>query len=110
MDATTIGIALGLVATAAYSIVRAVRQKTFDLGSTLLVFLAGFSVPAGASLIAAAVSCNPATLPTSWREYVVVAGIAVIGLALQYLVQSFRAAWAKRATVEEPPSGPKGAP
>jgi hypothetical protein len=38
-------------------------------------------------------------LPSNWREYVTVAGIAAIGLSAQYLVQSFRNVWPKSAAV-----------
>ena len=99
MDATAIDIAVGLLATAAYSVVRLLRQQSFDLATVLLVFLSGFSVPGGANLIWAALSGDPRSLPASWREYVAVAGVAAIGLAFQFLMRSFRSAWPKRATV-----------
>jgi hypothetical protein len=93
MDVTAVGIGVGLVTTAGYSITRAVRQRSFDLGTTVLVFLAGFSIPGGATLIVAALSGNPGALPTMWREYVAVAGVAAIGLSLHFLMQSFRNVW-----------------
>jgi hypothetical protein len=63
----------------------------------MLMFLAGFAIPGGAHLIRAALSGNPNTLPSNWREYVAVAGIAAIGLSLQQIVKSFRSVWPKRA-------------
>jgi hypothetical protein len=63
------------------------------------MFLAGFAVPGGAHLIIAALSGNPSTLPSNWREYVAVAGIAAIGLSLHQIVKSLRNVWPKRATI-----------
>jgi hypothetical protein len=99
MDTTAIGITAGLLVTALYVIIRAVRQKSFDIGMTILVFLAGFSIPEGTRLIRAALSGDPNTLLPSWREYVAVAGIAVIGLSAHFLIQSLRNVWAKQAMV-----------
>src|SRR6185503_12640098 len=98
LDTTTIGIVAGLVVAGGYSLTRALRQKSFDIGATMLIFLAGFAIPGGTHLISAALSGNPNTLPNNWREYVAVAGIAAIGLSLHYIVKSFRAAWPKQAT------------
>ena len=97
LDTTTIGIVAGLAVAGGYSLVRALRQKSFDIGATMLMFLAGFAIPGGAHLISAALSGNPDALPNNWREYVAVAGIAAIGLSLHQIVKSFRRAWAKQA-------------
>jgi drug/metabolite transporter (DMT)-like permease len=102
LDTTGVGIVAGLIATVAYTLTRALRQKSFDIQTTLLIFLAGFSIPGGAHLIRAAWSGNPNDLPSNWREYVTVAGIAAIGLSAHYLVQSFRYVWPKRATISPP--------
>lgn len=104
MDITAIGIFLGLTACVSYALLRALRQRTFEVSATILAFLAGFAVPGGMSLIAAGVQGEPAALPTSWREYVAVAGIVAIGLAVQFLVQSFRAVWARKAAPDTSPS------
>ena len=96
LDTTTIGIVAGLVVAAGYSLVRAFRQKSFDIGATMLMFLGGFAIPGGAHLISAGLSGNASTLPTNWREYVAVAGIAAIGLSLHHIVRSFRRAWPKQ--------------
>ena len=97
MDTIGIGIAGGLLATVFYTLTRAVRQKSFDIGTTMLVFLAGFSIPGGVKLIRAALSGNPNDLPSSWREYMAVAGIAAIGISTHFIVQSLRNVWAKPA-------------
>jgi len=99
LDTTAIGIVAGLIATGTYSVVRALRQRSFDIGITMLMFLAGFALPGGAHLITAALSGNPNSLPTSWREYVAVAGIAAIGLSAHFIIKSFRYIWPKRATI-----------
>lgn len=101
MDATAFGILLGLGACSLYSLIRIVRQKSFDIrdiGTTMLCFLAGFTLPAGATLISAGVRGTPSSLPSSWREYVAVAGVAAIGLAIQYLIEACRAVWPKPAS------------
>jgi hypothetical protein len=51
MDTTATGIALGLICAAAYTLIRAVRQKSFEIGATILVFLAGFAIPGGVGTI-----------------------------------------------------------
>ena len=86
MDSTAIGIASGLALAAIYAGMLLYHKKAFDLPHTILVFLAGFSVPGGIGLIIAGFSGSPANLPSSWREHVVVAGIVAIGLAAQYII------------------------
>lgn len=98
MDTTAIGIAAGLLITVAYTLIRVLRQKSFDIGTTMLVFLGGFAIPGGTHLIRAALSGNPNTLPTAWREYVAVAGIAAIGLSANFIFKEFRNAWPKQET------------
>ena len=108
LDSTALGIVAGLFATATYCFIRAWRQRSFSIRTTMLMFLAGFAVPGGAHLITAALSGNPSNLPNTWREYVAVAGIAAIGLSGHQIVQSFRYAWVKRRTadISEAPSTP----
>ena len=89
MDSTAIGIAAGLVCTVFYASMFLYFKKTFDLQHTILVFLAGFSVPGGIGLIVAGYYGSADDLPSNWREHVVVAGIATIGLAAQYVVSRF---------------------
>jgi len=101
MDITATGIAGGILAAVVYTLVRGIRQRSFEIGAMILMFLAGFSIPGGAKLIYSAWSGNQNALPSSWREYVAVAGIAVIGLAAHFLIQSFRNVWPKRATFVE---------
>lgn len=93
MDATSVGIALGLVFSSAYALLRMWAKLGFELGQTVLIFLAAFSVPGGVALIGAGLIGNPAELPSSWREYVSVAGIVAIGLAVHHVAIAFSASW-----------------
>lgn len=99
MDATAIGIALGLLMSLAYALLRVWAKLPFELGQTVLVFLSAFSVPGGIALINAGFVGKATELPPSWREYVSVAGIVAIGLALHYVVTAFRNSWLTRAKV-----------
>jgi hypothetical protein len=99
VDATAIGIAIGISATLCYALARGFRQgfSPLDLVKPVLIFLPGFSLPGSALLIAAALSGNQAKLPSSWREHIAVAGIVAISLSAQFLIQSFRDAWSMSA-------------
>ncbi len=97
-DTIAIGIALGVIGVLLYVPIRGWRQKSFDLAFTVLVFLAGFSIPGGVVLIAAGWTGNPEDLPFSWRQHVVVAGIVTMGLALQFLWQEALRVWPRKAT------------
>lgn len=96
MDITAIGIAIGLLVSVAYVIIRVWAKLPFELGHTVLVFLSAFSVPGGVSLIQAGILGKATDLPSSWREHVSVAGIVAIGLAIHYIASAFRASWAPR--------------
>ena len=104
MDATTVGIALGIVLSASYAGIRAYVRQPFELNHTILVFLAAFSVPGGVGLIAAGFVGNANNLPSSWREHVTVAGIVAIGLAIHYVFTAFHDCWLSRPQSEEQPS------
>ena len=106
MDITATGIAGGILATVVYTLIRALRQRSFEIGSTILMFLAGFSIPGGSKLIYSAWSGNQNALPSSWREHVAVAGIAGIGLAAHFLIQSFRNVWPKPAIAVQAQDSP----
>lgn len=101
MDTTAIGILFGIAASALHTIVRAIRQRTFSVSTATLVFLASFALPGCADLIHAGIQGQATELPRSWREYVAVAGIVAIGLAVQFIVQSYREAWSHKAECED---------
>lgn len=101
MDATAIGILLGLGIAALYVAARLHRRRDFDLIQTVLVSLAGFTLPIGVGLIAAGIQGTPESLPSGWRPQVVVAGIVALGLAGQFTVSQLREATQKaKGTVD----------
>ena len=93
IDLSATGIAIGVVGALVYTALCTLRRKSFDVGQTILVFLALFSLPSGVALIRAGILGESAALPGTWREHVAVAGIAIIGLALQHIVAVFRSAF-----------------
>lgn len=95
MDSTGAGIALGVLAAAGYAGVRAFRRLPFALLTTLVVFSGVFSIPAGWKLLWAAYVGDQALLPSSWREYVGFAGVAIIGIAANYTVRAYLSAWSR---------------
>jgi hypothetical protein len=108
MDATTIGIALGIIMSVLYAAVRAYSKQSFELNHTVLIFLATFSVPGGIALIAAGFVGDAGSLPSSWREHVTVAGIVAIGLAVHYVFTTFRDCWLLQAKSDEQQSAVAG--
>jgi hypothetical protein len=98
MDTTAIGIILALACCAAYVGLKLWRHKKFSPGGVFVVSAAGFSVPAGAQLIKAALTGDATDLPSNWREYVTAAGVVLIGLSLQYLLTVFRSVLTRSAT------------
>jgi hypothetical protein len=56
------------------------------------------SVPGGVTLIAAGVSGRSEDLPTSWMQYVALAGIVTLGFALRFLWQAGQSVWPRKAT------------
>jgi hypothetical protein len=100
MDAVAIGVVLGLLGTTAYAVIRALRQRSFDLGGMVLTFVGLFSLPGAVVLIRAGFTGNLADLPDLWREHIVVAGVVVIGLTMQFLAVSFLDVWSKKAATD----------
>jgi hypothetical protein len=52
--------------------------------------LAIFAILAGIELILAAIQGDPNNLPSTWREYLAVAGMVGIGLSLNFVVQALK--------------------
>jgi hypothetical protein len=73
--------------------IQGIRQRKLDVGFAALNFLAVVGLLAGCSLIWAAFLGDPDQLPSAWREYVAVAGVVGIGLALQHLMRASRRIW-----------------
>lgn len=102
LDATAVGIILGIAGAVLYTVSRAVRARTFDLALTVLTFLTCFALPGGVLLIVAGITGDMTRLPSTWREHVVVAGIAVLGLSGQAVIRLFRGVWKADSAEERP--------
>lgn len=107
MDATALGIVLGLTICCIYCGIRLWRRRPLDVGEIFVVSVAGFAIPTGAGLIWAALSGNPGELPQTWRVYNAAAGVVTIGLSLQYLINVVRGLFA--APARPAPTTDKGA-
>jgi hypothetical protein len=103
VDLAAASITIGVIGAAIYAAIRGVRHRSFDVGSTILIFLALFSCPSGIALIRAGILGDPTALPSSWREHVAVAGIATIGLSFHYVVTSFKASYQRAVALDLDP-------
>lgn len=90
MDLTALGIITGVLGAGIYTAIGVIRRKPLNIIKSVVVFLAFFGIPIGASLIFAAISGDRDALPVSWREYTAVAGIVAICLALQYILEVYK--------------------
>lgn len=95
MDITATGIAIGICGVVIFAVIQLIRQRTFDVINSVLVFLALFTIPLGVDLLRAAFIGDEKNLPTSWREYLAVAAAVGIGLAFSYIVRAFKSVWRK---------------
>lgn len=103
MDATALGIILGLAVCGFYCGIRVWRRASLDIGLMFVVTGAGFAIPTGAGLIWAALSGNLGLLPQTWRIYNAAAGVVIIGLSLKYLIDVLRGLFPPRATPSSTP-------
>jgi drug/metabolite transporter (DMT)-like permease len=106
-DVTGVGIALGLAGAAIYSVIAARRHKRFKTSATVTVFLGVFALPVGVVLINAALQGDSTQLPSSWREYVTIAGVVGIGIAAEGTWRAFRDAAARPGTLSESDDSPE---
>ncbi|MFY0678689.1 MAG: hypothetical protein JXR18_15540 [Neptuniibacter sp.] len=67
-----------------------IKKKGFDISNIALIFLAIFAISSGVELINAALIGDPNNLPSSWREYIGVAGMVGIGLSLNYVITAVK--------------------
>lgn len=93
MDLTGVGIVVGAIVSGGIAVAQIVRDRSIDIGSIALSFLAVFGLLAGGGLIYAAFVGKPSELPNTWREYVAAAGVVGIGLALRHLWRTFEGVW-----------------
>ncbi|MBI4833404.1 MAG: hypothetical protein HY811_01105 [Planctomycetes bacterium] len=101
MDTTALGIMAGIGGVFVFVIIQLFRQRTWNIINTVLVFLAYFSIPAGVDLLMAAFWGDEKKLPELWRQYIVVASIVVIGVSIQFVIQTLKSAWTKLPASEE---------
>lgn len=90
LDHTGIGIVCGVVTAILYAVVEHWRKKDFQVINCVVMFLAVFGVIASVVLIQAALQGDPNKLPSSWREYLAVAGVVSLALASQHIVKKLR--------------------
>lgn len=99
-DITGIGIVVALIGTAIFAAIEMFRHKDIEVMNSVVVFLALYAMVAGTKLISAALYGDPESLPSSWREYLCVAGVVGIGLSLQHLIKSTKKIFAKTGNAE----------
>lgn len=89
-DPTALGISLSIVGCILFACLEFYKNKDLEIGNIALVFLAIFAISAGAELIYAALKGDPNNLPSSWREYLGVAGMVGIGLSLNFVISAVK--------------------
>ena len=90
LDSTAIGIALSIVGCFLFACLEFHKRKEFEISHIVLVFLAIFAISGGVEMIYTALVGDAENLPTSWREYLSVAGMAGIGLSLNYVISAVK--------------------
>lgn len=90
-DFTAIGLFVGLLCAGVYFAVGLVRNKTSEILDSAIICLAVYAVAIGLELISAAMLGDIDKLPPSWRVYIVVASIVVIGLSVDNIIKKARA-------------------
>jgi len=93
LDATAIGICLSIIGCFLFAALEFYKKQDFDISNIALVFLAIFAISAGGELIYAALKGDPKDLPSSWREYLGVAGMVGIGLSINYVRLAILKVW-----------------
>ncbi len=89
-DGTALGILIGVVFSFAFACLEFYKRKDFKVNNVALVFLAVYAISSGFELIIAALHGDPSNLPSSWREYIGVAGMVGIGLSLNYVINAVK--------------------
>lgn len=89
-DSTALGIGLSILGCILFAALEFYKNKDFEIGNIALVFLAIFAISAGVELIYAALKGDPNNLPSSWREYLGVAGMVGIGLSLNFVITAVK--------------------
>ncbi|MEZ8696692.1 hypothetical protein [Vibrio lentus] len=89
-DGTAFGILVSVCFSIAFACLEFYKRGDFKVNNVALVFLAVYAISSGCELIFAALHGDPNNLPSSWREYISVAGMVGIGLSLNYVINAVK--------------------
>ncbi|WP_421333206.1 hypothetical protein [Aeromonas sp. 603607] len=95
-DGTAFGILVSVCFSFAFACLEFYKRRDFKVNNVALVFLAVYAISSGGELILAALHGDPNNLPSSWREYIGVAGMVGIGLSLNYVINAVKEVLASR--------------
>ena len=101
-DITGIGIIAGIAGSSIYASIELIRHKDLEVINSAVVCLTIFAMVAGGNLISVAMDGNPQDLPTSWREYITVAGVVGIGLSIQQIINVIKKLFSPKAGAARP--------
>ena len=91
-------ILCGILGTVPYVVIRFWRTGKYDPGSFVVMFIATSSLPTGFACLRAAMAGNPATLPSTWPEYVGAAGLGFVLFTMHWAWQAYKKAWREPRT------------
>nr|VFJ67151.1 MAG: hypothetical protein BECKFW1821B_GA0114236_112612 [Candidatus Kentron sp. FW] len=100
-DSMTMGIVAALISASIFIVIEVIRKKDIDVRNSIVMFSAVYAVFQGYQLIETAVMGNPDNLPETWRIYVGLTGLIVIGLSLQYILKIFSKVMERSAKEEK---------
>lgn len=89
-DGTAFGILISVIFSISFAALEFYKRKDFKVNNVALVFLAVYAISSGVELILAALHGDPNNLPSSWREYIGVAGMIGIGLSLNFVINAIK--------------------
>ncbi|MEH6555899.1 hypothetical protein [Pseudoalteromonas tetraodonis] len=101
-DITGIAIIAGIVGAAVYAAVELIRHRDLEVINSAVVCLTIIAMVAGGNLISVAMDGDPENLPTTWREYITVAGVVGIGLSMQQMINVIKKLFSQKAGAAKP--------
>jgi hypothetical protein len=93
MDLTGWSIAVGLVGTTPFALLKVFRHERLDVPGAVTMFLGLFSIPLALACIRAAIVGDPQQLPSNWRELLSVAGVVSVLLTLWVIKKAYVSAF-----------------
>ncbi|ELV8725705.1 hypothetical protein KW460_10095 [Vibrio fluvialis] len=102
VDITGIGIIAGIAGAGIYALIELIRHKDLEVINSAVVCLTIFAMVAGGNLIAVAMAGDPQDLPTTWREYITVAGVVGIGLSIQQIINVIKKLFSPKVGAAKP--------